>query len=327
MGPAELPPLGRVAGGGGENLLGGAGAVGAHLHAADVQGAQGHPMPLADLAEEVLDGNRDVVELHRAHRGPLQAEQALVGADGHPRGVPLEQEGGERGAVDLGEEDEQVGPPRVGDPLLGAVHDVVLALGGEHRRRPDVHGVGAGLGLGQRERRHQLAAHAAVQVAIDLGGGAEVDEGEGADALVGEHRRGQPPELRPALVHAGHGQRAQAEPAVRLGHLRHENAEVGRLPEQGTDDVDVAPVDLVEPGRHLLLGELPDGLHQQPLVVAHVLRADDVPRLDGVHEKACSARLRHRLHADCIAPGNRAPAVRAHSRARVGRGRHGTPGP
>ena len=237
------------------------------------------------------------------HRRALQAQEALVGADGHPRGVALEQEGGERRAVHFGEEDEQVGPARVGDPLLGSIDDVVRLLGVEHGRRPDVHGVRTGLGLGQRERRHQLAAHAAVQIAIDLGRGAEVDEGEGADALVREDRRGQPPEIGPAFIHAGDGQRTQAEPPVGLRDLRHEDAEVGRLLEQGTDDVDVAPVDFIEQRRHFPLGELPDRAHQQPLVVAHVFRTHDVLRFDGVHQKACSASLRQGLHRAALLLG------------------------
>ena len=114
-------------------------------------------MSLPDLTQQVLHGNRDVVELQGTHRRPLQPEQLLLGTHREAGGLAFQQKRGEGGAVDLGEQDEEVGPSGVGDPLLGAIDDVVCALRRENRRRRDVHRIGSGPRLGQGERRHQLA--------------------------------------------------------------------------------------------------------------------------------------------------------------------------
>ena len=187
----------------------------------------------------------------------------------------------------------------------------------QHGRRLDVHGIGAGAGFGQRERRHQIAVHAPRQIPVDLGLRAEVDERQRADALVCEHGGRQTAEIRAGLAHPGDRQQTQFEPTERFGHLRHEKTEVGGLLEQGTDDVDVTTVDLVEHRLHLLLGELLDRAHQEPLVIAHVLGADDVFRFDLVDEEAGTTLLRQHGHAGLLtvrdgAVGRRGSCVARH---------------
>ena len=112
-----------------------------------------------------------------------------------------------------------------------------------------------------------------------------------------EHGRRQTAEIRAGLAHPGDRQHAQSEPTKRLGHLRHEEAEVGGLLEQGADDVNVTTVDLVEHRLHLLLGELLDRAHQEPFVITHVLGTDDVFRFDLVDGKAGATLLRQHGHA------------------------------
>jgi hypothetical protein len=51
--------------------------------------------------------------------------------------------------VDLGEDGVEVGEGAVGDELLGAVEEIVLAVRGEGRRRSSPQGVAAGAGFGQ----------------------------------------------------------------------------------------------------------------------------------------------------------------------------------
>ena len=114
----------------------------AQLEPADVQDVEGDAVPLADLAEQVSGGDHRVLEDERARRAAPDPHLVLLGTRGEPGRVAVDDEGGELVAVDLGEDDEDVGEAGVGDPLLGAVQDPVLAVGREH-----------GPGLGRRARR------------------------------------------------------------------------------------------------------------------------------------------------------------------------------
>ena len=70
----------------------------------------------------------------------------------------------------LGEDGEDLGDAAVGDPDLGAVEDVVLAVGAELGAGLDAAGVGAGGRLGEGEGGKVLAGGHAGQVLLLLGG-------------------------------------------------------------------------------------------------------------------------------------------------------------
>jgi hypothetical protein len=102
-------------------------------------------------------GNLRVLERHRAGGAPLDPHLALFGADGQTGGVALDDEGRELLAVDLGEDDEEIGESRVRDVLLRSVQDVVASFGIENGGRAGGQGIGARAGLGESVGADDLA--------------------------------------------------------------------------------------------------------------------------------------------------------------------------
>ena len=98
-----------------------AGAHRAQAEAAVVQRVQRDLVALADLAEHVVGRHPRVLQQDRRRRRAVQAHLVLflAGADAGKRA--LDDERGELLAVDLREDDEQVGEAAVGDPHLLAV--------------------------------------------------------------------------------------------------------------------------------------------------------------------------------------------------------------
>ena len=65
--------------------------------------------PLPDFAQQVFHRHPGVVEDERPGGGALDAHLLLFRPDGDAREVPLDDEGGEFLAVDLGIDDEDIG--------------------------------------------------------------------------------------------------------------------------------------------------------------------------------------------------------------------------
>jgi hypothetical protein len=104
-----------------QRALGCPGHRGAELEAPDVQYVEGDLVPLADLAEQVLDRYPGVVQDDLGGRGPFDAELLLLGSDAEPLRGALHEERGELFLVDLGEDRVEIGDAPVGGELLGAV--------------------------------------------------------------------------------------------------------------------------------------------------------------------------------------------------------------
>ena len=100
----------------------------AELEAPDVEDVKRDLVPLADLAEHVLFGDLDLFEVEQPGRGALEPHLLLFGACGDALAIGLDEDGAELVAIDLTEHREQVREPRVGDPHLLAIDDVVLAI-------------------------------------------------------------------------------------------------------------------------------------------------------------------------------------------------------
>ena len=218
----KLPPLCRVLG---RDLDGGSsarGAVGGQLEPPHVERAERDQVAFPDLAEQVFDRDVHVFERERGHGRAVLAQKSLVRADGQPVAVRVHDESREVLTVHFGEEDEDVRPCGVGDPLLAPVHHVVCTLVVQHRPRRDVHGVRSRAGFGQGEAREHLSVHTRPEVTFALVLGGEVDERKHADALMSEDQRAEAPEFRADRAHAGDGEHAEVESAVFLGDLRHE---------------------------------------------------------------------------------------------------------
>ena len=103
------------------------------------------PLPISP--SRFSTGTLRVLEDERAGRGAADAHLVLFGPDGEAGRVALDDEAGELLAVDLGEDDEHVGEAGVGDELLRAVEDPVLAVGESTAR-----------GLARRARRCRCPA-------------------------------------------------------------------------------------------------------------------------------------------------------------------------
>ena len=82
----------------------------------------------ADFPEDIADGNVYVVQRQAAYRRPVQAKQLFVLTHTEARRVPLKEKRGKLRAVDLGEENEKIGPTGIRDELFGTVDDVVGAV-------------------------------------------------------------------------------------------------------------------------------------------------------------------------------------------------------
>ena len=106
-----------------------------------IEGSHGNLEAIALLAEAVLLGDHDVLKGEATGVRAALAEVDLLPADGQTLGVGLDDESGHslvaRSRVGLGQNKEPVGLARVGDPHLGAVEDVLVAL---------LHGGGADAG-------------------------------------------------------------------------------------------------------------------------------------------------------------------------------------
>jgi hypothetical protein len=83
-----------------------------------------------------------------------------------------------------GHDGEDTGDPAVGDPALGAVENVCLAVGAGGGGRLDVRGIGTGLGLGEREGGEGPTADKVGQPSRLLLGRAEEEQGADADRVM-----------------------------------------------------------------------------------------------------------------------------------------------
>lgn len=153
-----------------------------------------HPQPL--LPDQVLPRHLDVVELdERRPRADLARD--LDSAQRHAR-VSLQRHDEQRdafwsraGAPRAYSHGRVVGEDAIGDPLLGAVDDVVLAVGGRLGGGDDVGYVGAGLGLGDGDTG-ALAAQEEVgeEALLELLAAVAEDWGHAESHARGERARG-----------------------------------------------------------------------------------------------------------------------------------------
>ena len=178
-------------------------------------------------------------------------------------------------AVGDGEDDVEVRHAEVGDPVLGAVDDPLLAV--EDGRRLHPGGVRAGLGLGERERRRALAGRAARQEALLELVAAEQLDRQRAELLDHQDQRAGGVDLGDLLDRHVQHQRSRARAAVLD---REGQAEDVLLGEQLADVPRVFGL-LVDLGRargDLLARDLADRRAE-----VQVLLGDRVDVRDGLH--------------------------------------------
>ena len=282
-----------VLGGELERAFGDADAARRHVDAAERQPAgRLHEALALDAADQVVLGDAVVLEhqLARVDRVVAEllelladAEALLLGRDeqahalvaGLGVGIGLHQHR-EAGALDA-----------VGDPGLGAVDDVVVAVA--PRRHADRLQVGAGVGLGQRQAAADLAAGELGQPLRLLRRRAELLDRQRQHQVRVEDAGDRHPHARDLHDDLGVGPGRQAEAAVLGADRGAEQAEPLHL----LDDlgrIEVGVVVFLDDGLHVLLEPALDGAKELLLV-----RRLDPARRRCRHGFLVSSRFRLRL--------------------------------
>ena len=266
---AELAPLPDVRERLVERPLGDADGLGADGDAGVVERREGDLQPGADLADDAVAGDAGAVEDELAGGAALDAELALLLAEGEARVALLHDERGDVVAalavgVGHGEHRVVLGDTGVGDPgLLAGEHPVVAVT---HRAALHRGGVGAGLALREPVRERGLPRRERGEVA-------------GLDVVV----RGDDQRHRAELVDRGDQRAARADPgdlldddagrqgvgphaAVLLGHVRREEV-AGHEGVVRLLRVAGLLVDRRRVGGDLVLGHRPDGLSDRLVVL------------------------------------------------------------
>ena len=224
-----------------------------------------HPAVLEHQRAGVDAAIAELVEL--ADRNPV----ALFGQQ---KAHPLMRRVG--AGIGLDQHRDDVTVNRVGDPHLGAVDDVVIAV--PDRAGGDGLEIGAAVRFGQGDGAPELAAGEAGKVALLLPVGAEAFDHRRHDQMGVEDAGDGHPRRRDPLDDPGVGHGAEAQPAIFRRHGGAEQAEflhllddfawigVGGLELMG-DGLDVArdeSLDAIEDQRLLLVGHRPRPLNPRP---------------------------------------------------------------
>ena len=237
----------------------------------------------AGLAEHGLVGDEGVLEvdlgevvaLERPHRERAELHALHLARVGDEGGDALVFQA----AVDRRDDEEEPRVLGVGDEDLGAVQE--QAAVDLRRGRVHVAEVGAAAGLGETGRADDLAAGDAGEEAVLLGLRPEAQQRAG-DQRVRDRDDGGDHPVDPGQLLADHavaddvGERA----AVFLGDHRAEESQGRELRDQ-LGGVPLLALVALDVGQDLGLGEAPDGLAHQPLVVGQVEIHHPVER--GVH--------------------------------------------
>ena len=167
-----------------QHVLGATHGAGTELQPADVEDVESDNVAAPDLAEHVFHGHGHVVEIH-SHRGAaLDAHLFFFGAGRDAGKFTLDQECGELLAADFGEDRKQIGRAAVGDPHFLAVEDVVFAIRTEVGAGAGGQRVGTGVRLGEAVSAQHFHLGQFGQVMLLLFLGAEIQNGQRADAHV-----------------------------------------------------------------------------------------------------------------------------------------------
>jgi hypothetical protein len=232
------------------------------------------------LADHPVGRDAAVLEVDLAGRRALDAELALLGADGEAGVVGVHDEGRDALAALLRVGDGHDRVVRVdagaGDPALGAVEHVGVAVADGARLHRA--GVGAGLPLGQPVGERRLAGGDLRQVARLQVLAAGQDQPHRAELVAGHDQRRRRADPGHLLDHDRVGDAVGARPAVLLRHVQRQ--QVGAL-ELGVHVPRVLGrlVDLGGAGGDLVLGQLPHGLAQELVLLGE--RVQGVRRVHG----------------------------------------------
>ena len=266
------------------------------LEAAVVQHAEGDDVAPPDLAEHVLGRHAGVPEEHRRGRRAEQAHLVLLGAARHALERPLDDERGELLAVDLREDDVDIGETAVRDPhLLAVQQEAAVRLACRARLRAE--GVRPRARFAQAVRADGFAAHEPRQVAPLLGLGPEGADRHDDEPGLRSEGRAERPGVAQASGDQGRAHLVEPDAAVGFRHVRAEQTELAAAAEQTPREVPVLRLELVVLVDHLPGDELVRRPVDEPLLVGQALRRED--RLGGRRCKEPSAASRRRGGRGC----------------------------
>ena len=180
-------------------------------------------------------------------------------------------------AVDLGEDDDDVGKAAVGDPHLLA-RQREAAIGLARGLGPGPQRVGSRPRLAERVGANQLARHQLRQVPLLLVVGAEHQDWQ--DAQIGLRAVGRAKRRRAGDV-LGDDQRrdlVELDAAVHLGHVDAQQAQLAASAQERAGEVPVLLLEAFDRRHHLGRGELLGRLRDEAMVVGHPLGREGRPR-------------------------------------------------
>ncbi len=187
----------------------------------------------------------------------------------------LDQERGELFAIDFCEDGEEVGESGVGDPHFLAVQDVVLAIGREDGAGSAIQSVRSGSGFRQGVGANRFSGGQFGEILFLLLHGAEINDGQHADAAVGAPGGGKSGVLGHVVGDDGGGDFVHFEAAVGLGNLDSTEAEVTGLFQQIARDRIIFVFDFFGLGQNLVDGKLFGRLADHPLLLGEIFGRED----------------------------------------------------
>ena len=253
-------------------------------------------MALANFAEQVLDRHLAIVQDEGAGGRSANAHFVLFGADGKSRKSSFDQERGKLFAVNFCEHREQVGEARVGNPHLLAVEDVVLAVGRKHGTGAAIEGVGTRTRFRQGVRAHNFSRGQTRQVLLLLLFGAEINDGQQANAAVGAPGGGKPGVLGNVVGDDGGGDFVHFQAAVGFGNFNSAEAEVAGFLQQVARDREILVFDFIGLRQDFVVGKLFGGLPDHLLLFGKIFGSEDIGSLPLFEQKAAAGNLGFR---DC----------------------------
>ena len=236
------------------------------LEPAVVQGIERDLVPPADFTKDVLGRHPDVLEDDGGGRGAVQAHLVLLAAGAHPGVAPFHEKGGELLAVDLGEDDEEIGESPVGDPhLFAGQHEAAVVL--PARARFGAECVRPGPGFAQTVGPDPLATDELVQILLLLRVGAEALQRHDRQPGVCAEGRPERPALTDAAADDDRGCRVELHAAVGFRDVGAHQPELTRATDQPAGHVPVLRLELVVVRQNLLGDELLGGLIDEAVLV------------------------------------------------------------
>ena len=252
-------------------------AHGAQLEPAVVQHVERDLVALADFTQQVVRRHARILQDHCRSRRAVQAHLVffLAGADARKRA--FDDEGGEEGAVNLGEHDEEVGKAAARDPefLAGQRPAAVRQSRGFRARGQRIR---TGAGFAQAVGAERLAAGDARQVLLLLRVRAKAEDRDDREARLRPERRGETGGVADRVAHDDGGGFVQAHTAVFLRRIRANQPERTGASDQPARHVPILVVQLRQCRNDFVRDKFRGRLLDQPVLVGEPLGREDLAR-------------------------------------------------